>query len=95
MCLAPQPMLLSSAPVRWGSPLRPVSCQQSVMVAAFWGAIYPSSLLFLDRRKGSWSWQSLDVLLANLLLPREIFQGVSDRFPSSACLNTSKRKLAT
>lgn len=71
------------------------SCQQSVMVAAFWGAIYPSSLLFLDHRKGSWSWQSFDVPLANLLLPGEIFQGVSDRFPSSACLNTSKRKLAT
>jgi len=96
MCLAPQPTFLSSAPVKWDSPLHPVSCQQSVMVAAFWGAIYPSSFLFLDHQKGgSWSWQSLDVPLANLLLPREIFQGVSDRFPSSACLNTSKRKLAT
>ena len=51
MCLAPQPMLLSSAPVRWGSPLRPVSCQQSVMVAAFWEPYTPAPFSFWTAEK--------------------------------------------
>lgn len=46
-CLAPQPTLFSPAPVRWDSLMRPVWYQQSVMVAAFWGAIHLSSLFHL------------------------------------------------